>query len=268
MLRFTRNDGVVTGNAMPTNVRSGTPEPDAHPTPAFILSCVRSGSTLLRCLLNAHPEICAPHELHLGYLDVVSRSEFTSQALSLLELSHGRLKRLLWDRVYEALLQQSGKRLLVDKSPSNLWVWPELAKNWPMAPVIILKRDPAAIARSIISADDERTPAEACNFVEQAIDALDQAAAGFAKIVQVRYEDLTAAPEQELARICAFLEVDYHRSMLDYLRDDVGPFAYGVGDWGPLIAGGTIVSDRNENVPMDIRVRMARYSERWGYQFR
>ncbi len=234
--------------------------------PGFILSCVRSGSTLLRCLLNAHPDIYAPHELHLGYLEVVSRSEHTSQALSLLDLSPAQLKGMLWERIYETLLEKSAKRLLIDKSPSNLWVWPELADKWPMAPVIILKRDPAAIARSIITVDDARTPAEACNFVEQAVDALDKAAESFVKVIELRYEDLTTAPEQQLARICAFLGVNYQPSMLDYLREDVGPLACGVGDWGPLIAGGAIRSDRNENIPRDIRLRLARCSERWGYE--
>jgi hypothetical protein len=33
--------------------------------PTFVLSSVRSGSTLLRLILDSHPEICSPHELHL-----------------------------------------------------------------------------------------------------------------------------------------------------------------------------------------------------------
>src|SRR3954467_12084339 len=34
--------------------------------PVFVLSSIRSGSTLLRVLLNSHTAIHAPHELHLG----------------------------------------------------------------------------------------------------------------------------------------------------------------------------------------------------------
>jgi len=33
--------------------------------PVFILCTLRSGSTLLRVLLNSHSQIHAPHELHL-----------------------------------------------------------------------------------------------------------------------------------------------------------------------------------------------------------
>src|SRR3954470_10054533 len=39
-------------------------------SPVFVLSSVRSGSTLLRVLLNSHSQIRAPHELHLRTLQV------------------------------------------------------------------------------------------------------------------------------------------------------------------------------------------------------
>ena len=38
--------------------------------PVFILCTLRSGSTLLRVLLNSHSQIHGPHELHLRYVSV------------------------------------------------------------------------------------------------------------------------------------------------------------------------------------------------------
>ncbi|MFJ8165549.1 hypothetical protein ACIRBY_32180 [Streptomyces sp. NPDC096136] len=35
------------------------------PSPVFLLSAVRSGPTLLRCVLDSHSRLHAPHELHL-----------------------------------------------------------------------------------------------------------------------------------------------------------------------------------------------------------
>jgi hypothetical protein len=39
-------------------------------SPVIVLCTTRSGSTLLRCLLDAHPAVRAPHELHLADLHV------------------------------------------------------------------------------------------------------------------------------------------------------------------------------------------------------
>ncbi|MER6695209.1 sulfotransferase, partial [Streptomyces minutiscleroticus] len=38
--------------------------------PVFVMSPVRSGSTLLRMLLDAHSELHSPHELHIRRLEV------------------------------------------------------------------------------------------------------------------------------------------------------------------------------------------------------
>ena len=38
--------------------------------PVFVMCTLRSGSTLLRVLLNSHSQIHAPHEIHLRYVSV------------------------------------------------------------------------------------------------------------------------------------------------------------------------------------------------------
>lgn len=63
-----------------SRVRKATPESPARPPadaadrlssePVFILSPVRSGSTLLRSMLDAHSLIHAPHESHVRRLAV------------------------------------------------------------------------------------------------------------------------------------------------------------------------------------------------------
>jgi hypothetical protein len=83
--------------------------------PTFILSSIRSGSTLLRCLLNSHPMICAPHELHLGHVAVTVDTDYASLGMSLLGYSTADLQRLLWDRILHTVLAASGKAVIVDK---------------------------------------------------------------------------------------------------------------------------------------------------------
>ena len=38
------------------------------PQPVFLLSYLRSGSTMMRMVLNSHSQICAPLEMHLRAL--------------------------------------------------------------------------------------------------------------------------------------------------------------------------------------------------------
>src|SRR3954447_5405486 len=66
--------------------------------PAFVLCSVRSGSTLLRVLLDSHSRICAPHELHLRDISVAIRTEYADRALREVGLEPSRLEYLLWDR--------------------------------------------------------------------------------------------------------------------------------------------------------------------------
>jgi hypothetical protein len=69
------------------------------PSPVFVLCSIRSGSTLLRCLLNSHPLVHAPHELHLVDLAVHLDSRFARLAMQVAGLDDRHLEHLLWDRV-------------------------------------------------------------------------------------------------------------------------------------------------------------------------
>src|ERR671922_2340751 len=49
--------------------------------PAFVICSVRSGSTLLRVLLDSHSKIHSPQELHLRDLSVKVKSDYAVKAL-------------------------------------------------------------------------------------------------------------------------------------------------------------------------------------------
>src|SRR5579875_148674 len=119
------------------------------PAPVFVLSSVRSGSTLLRMILDSHSEICAPHEMHLGSLRVSAGTWFTEQALKQDGLKPVDLENLLWDRLLHLTLARSGKRVIVDKTPTNLLMWRRIASAWPHARFVFLTRHPLRIAESL-----------------------------------------------------------------------------------------------------------------------
>src|SRR4051812_25287326 len=64
--------------------------------PVFVMSSIRSGSTLLRVMLNSHPRIHAPHELHLASIRVDLRGKYAGRAMEEIDLDTARLQYLLW----------------------------------------------------------------------------------------------------------------------------------------------------------------------------
>src|SRR5437870_2427775 len=96
--------------------------------PAFILSCERSGSTLLRYIIDTHPEIVSPGELALGQLCcdlelVVSRTlgEISTPAN---EREHQQLVLAEVRRIVSDLMntytRAKHKRIWCEKTPANL----------------------------------------------------------------------------------------------------------------------------------------------------
>ena len=240
-------------------------EPRLVPSPIFILSPVRSGSTLLRCLLNSHPDICAPHELHLSHLHVELENEYIQLAMDTAGLKPAELQHMLWDRILARLLAASGKRQIVDKSPSNVWIWRRLVECWPDARFIVLRRNPAAIVDSIVRADDGRDRPEATRQVTRFVNAIDQADQALHGTLAIRYEQLTTAPEETCRRICEALDVPWYPTMIDYGKYDHGPFVYGIGDWSRRIQSGTVHPPRQDPTWSGLTDELQDLCRRWDY---
>lgn len=98
------------------------PEVRLLTAPVFIISSIRSGSTLLRAILGSHSQLHAPHELHLSRLDVRLRSRNARNAMAAIGLDEAGLEHLLWDRLLARQLRLSGKTTLVNKTPSDAFI--------------------------------------------------------------------------------------------------------------------------------------------------
>lgn len=207
--------------------------------PAFILSTVRSGSTLLRVLLDSHSALHSPHELHLRDLAVEVRSGPATKAMDELGLDARHLEYLLWDRLLQREVALHGKRLLVNKTPTDVFVAERICECWPDARFIYLLRHPGSIARSRSEARPQDSEEQNVAIVRRYADALERARQTWPGLV-VRYEDVTADPEAQLRRICTYLEVPFEPQMLDYDRFDHGRYQVGLGDWTEKIRSGVI----------------------------
>ncbi|MFE2040700.1 sulfotransferase family protein [Streptomyces sp. NPDC059477] len=234
-------------------------------SPVFVLSSVRSGSTLLRVLLNSHSRIRAPHEMHLRTLHVQLGRDFTAAAMKELELDKQELEHVLWDRVLHLELARSGKDVIVDKTPANTLIWPRLHRCWPDARYILLLRHPGAVITSLTDRrahpDPDRIRAEVLGYSEK----LEEARAGLPQAQVIRYEHLTAEPEAATRELCAHLGVPWEPSMLDYGSKDHGTFRPQLGDWSSTIKSGRIQSARPAAPDLALPPRLTELAKTWGY---
>jgi hypothetical protein len=234
------------------------------PEPTFILTSVRSGSTLLRVILNSHSQICAPHELHLRTLHVTIGQEYGKESMRQLSLDERRLEYLLWDRLLQRELTASGKQIIVDKTPNIVFVWERLQEAWPKARYIFLLRHPAAIADSLFRIRKEPVMADVLTRVIEYTRKIDEARAALPGLT-VRYEELVNSPERVTAEICAYLGVPWEPTMIDYGSFDHGGFKPRIGDWSAKIRSGRIDTDivlpADEDIPASLRPA----SINWGY---
>lgn len=219
----------------------------------FLLSAPRSGSTLLRVMLNKHPGIYAPPELHLlPFENMRQRAEqlsgkqaFLKEGLikALMELMDAPLdqaRRLAaeWEtqskpvrEVYRELQSLAGERLLVDKSPSYGMVPGTLDRASVLGPKMMflhLIRHPLAVMESIVRNRFDKLFDGGTDSWAYGNDVWTHCNQNIAAYLQshpnechcrVRYEDLVRAPESELARLCAFLGIELDSSMLQPYDD-------------------------------------------------
>jgi hypothetical protein len=232
--------------------------------PVFLLCAPRSGSTLLRCLLDTHSRIRSPHELHLKHLGVRLESPHCRLSLESLGYSETELGYLLWDRLLYEELRSSGKQVLVEKSPCNVDIVDELQRCWPDARFVVLVRHPLRMARSILDSFADHDLNAATRRLAQVDEVLQRLRSRPAGVPTVRYEDLVASPSRPLRQICEYLRLAYEPQMLDYGRQDHGPFVYGLGDWGQRIRSGAVLPERAAEL-VAVTPALAGICRRWGY---
>jgi sulfotransferase family protein len=234
--------------------------------PVFVMCTLRSGSTLLRVLLNSHSRIHAPHEIHLRYISVSLDKKWSERSMKEMGLDADGLRYLLWDRLLERELSSSGKSIVVDKTPNNVFIADKLRECWPDARFVFLLRHPAAIAesrRNWFKGDPKTYDAEH-NFdlIRRYCEALEDARQRYDGIT-IRYEELTEDPERVTREICDFLGVEWEPSMLEYGEYDHGRYKSGLGDWSENIKSGEV--QKAKPPPPDTPEPLRPIAAKWGY---
>ncbi|MBB6429938.1 sulfotransferase family protein [Algisphaera agarilytica] len=194
--------------------------------PVFIVGPLRSGTTLLRLLIDHHPQAyifgefegCVSEAVGDNWPDIASYHEFAKTDRMMLLNGFEVDPSLDYPALMHSFIAQAYDRggqlpVLGGTIHSRMDLLPKL---WPNAKFIHTLRDPRDVARSCIGmgwasnvhggADYWIRPEEhwdkLCSQVkpEQTLD--------------VKYEDLVREPEAELTRVCEFLGLTYDPAML------------------------------------------------------
>jgi Sulfotransferase family len=197
--------------------------------PIFLVGSERSGSTLLRLMLDHHPRIAFAREIDFVVEHVSDGGEFPAMAgyVDWIATVRGAdytvdptldYRALVNDFLRQKQAAGGGKEHVGATVHRH---FERLRFLWPEARYIHLLRDPRDVARSVVQKGWAGSLYQAAEFwieAERSWDALrPQLEPG--RSIEVRYEELVTAPERELARLCGFIGVGYSEAMLAYPED-------------------------------------------------
>jgi hypothetical protein len=209
--------------------------------PIFIVGAPRSGTTLLRNLLNRHPAIAICRETHFSNFIYRRRRSFGNLAearnrkrLAKEYLSIQRLQRMNMDlealqstlilegvsypAFFASLLRfyarSQGKRRCGEKTPQHALFVPTLLQWYPGACILHLVRDPRDVVASLLhmpwAPKSVIGNARLWSHFNRSV----LRSQAYPRYRMIRYEQLAANPEQELSQICEFLGEEYSPAML------------------------------------------------------
>lgn len=242
----------------------------------YVIGAPRSGTTMLMRMLHAHPDIYTrpePHLMtplaHLGYDAYVDKAPYDpfqahqSARQFVADLPNGEQDyrdalRAYCDILYGRMLEPTGKRFFVDKTPAYALILPFLKKVYPNARYVVLTRHPFAIFSSFAKSFFDNDWEAAWKFnpvVERYVPALAEFVRAHAETggcYHVRYEQLVADPEAECRRMCDYASMEFTPGMIEYgskkmevegLGDPIGvnadtrPNTKSVDKWANEVAG-------------------------------
>jgi sulfotransferase family protein len=222
----------------------------------FFVGCSRSGTTLLRRMGDAHPELAIVREQHWlpryweWRIGITPEGIVTGDLLDMLladrrfpnlELPVKRVADLVENgppkhyarfvtEVFDLHGEIKGKRLVGEKTPRYVRHLPTLHELWPHARVVHLIRDGRDVALSVLEWSraernvgrfptwDEDPVTTAALYWEWSVRLGREAGALIApdRYYELRYEVLVADPERECRRLCDFLALAYDPAMLRF----------------------------------------------------
>ena len=228
-------------------------------SPIFIVGAPRSGTTLMRAILSAHPAIAIAPETQFfndwvrpySHLDITCSNNFQwfweefskSKYFSSLGIeSDATWARILaanardYKTIFDSVLQEYAikmkKRRWGEKTPAHDSYVDVLLRWYPQARIIWMFRDPRAVTASLLNAPwaSQYTEVHAKKW-RNTMGFFDQQWAEDMRVKLVQYEMLVTNPEFELRQVCRFIGEEYNSAML-FDRSKVSSPISSNSDWG------------------------------------
>jgi Sulfotransferase family len=206
----------------------------------FIVGVPRSGTTLLRLMLDAHPTLAIPPETYFAP-DLIARCREGTSPEDLiamltshrrwgdfgveadeLEARFARLDRLApapaLRAFYELYAEGQDKPRWGDKTPRYIRSMLGLCKVLPEARFIHVIRDgrDAAVSHAEATVKEPKSMRRQARRWKRRIRKARAQAPDLPGYIEVRYEDLVRNPEAQLRRVCELIELDWDPRMLAY----------------------------------------------------
>jgi len=207
--------------------------------PIFVLCCARSGSTLLRYVLDTHPKITAPPELHLLLMarqlawvfEHTARPAGDDHAIDAAGYATERTRTAI-SSIMDEYAARAGKSIWAEKSVSTLDCLDMLERLYPDARLICLYRQAPDVMASCAQAAQQRRGAfgfepylarttgnPVDGLADYWLDKAGRALGAEQRLgnphLRMRYEDLVSEPAQSIGRLFGFLGLEVPSDMLD-----------------------------------------------------
>jgi len=218
-------------------------------TPFFVLGAARSGTTMLRLMLNRHSRLAIPFESHflrrvleeltthrpletaevLRMADIVTAERnFQTWHLDAAQVRQELIRRApaplaqLVDVLYRMEIAPSGKPRWGDKTPYYYICWRQLMGLFPGSRLIHIIRDGRDVNLSLEKVGwHGPTASDRARYWQQRVE-MAQAAArelGPERNLIVRYEEVVLNTRATLELICDFLKEEFEPMMLNFFTD-------------------------------------------------
>jgi Sulfotransferase family len=194
-----------------------------QPGPVFIVGSMRSGSTLLRLILDSHPHLAIGPETGfmsgLTGVKEVPNWQWGSGWFERMGWSEDELDerlRLFYDGIFRRYAEQRGKQRWGEKTPFHTSHVAEMSRVFPDAVFVGIVRHPGAVAMSLHK-KFHYTFGDAVDYwIATNYDLLSAASTLSRRFVLVRYEDLLAQREAVLHELMDAIGEPWHQNLLEH----------------------------------------------------
>jgi hypothetical protein len=190
--------------------------------PLFIVGTMRSGSTLFRLILDAHPRISITEETgFMGGLAAAkhipnwARGRGWYERLGFSEQEFDARLRDFYAGMFERYARSQGKQRWGEKTPFHSGHIPEMATVFPDSVFVAIVRHPGAVVHSLVEkfhydASDAVAYWESTNkeILRRGLELADD------RFALLRYEDLVEHPEETLHELVDFLDEPWSEDLL------------------------------------------------------